>query len=618
MKRMRKSSLKLLAAVAAVGMLPVLAAAQYRLIEPPNRLTDNQNINQANNRIGSGGWNTGYYTPPSVQVGSRLQEQYVTGTATGGTAFRGPLPYRDASEFRANYAGAVVDRFIRDSVGAPQPYAPPRPPGLVQPFYGSRATPPPGFAVQGYTGTYAPAPVTPRPDPATAFTAAQLDQIAPLTSALSQPIPKTPQVPLEPRMLTATDLMAMRRFGTDTYASQSVFANYRPLATQGIGGLPLDAVSIERKRRELAQNLGGAQPPQQEPEGVLSRPLPAPSDAPITGSLTVPPVDRGATAAPLRPAWGTAPADASAGERQPLLPWQRTEYYSAMEQRLRQFYQNIAATDEQRHADILRQLRQGDQENQPRSPDTPPQPPNEPDQPGAFLGGVPAPGVPGATTRPAARGTIDYRRIGEQLLAARPDEADPAAGLMRPPPVRITAMANAVPAKTAMHTLLAEVDEMMRSGRYVDAINRLTAAQQVMPNDPLLALARANAELSAGFYAQAENSLRQSLAGDSVVLLAQFDLMRMVGQRRLGIVVNDLKEIAARRPDDAGVMLLLAYVAYNSGYDEQAGVWLKEAEARSGSPDPLLKRLRQHWVLSGGGPTAAEAPPGTTRPATPQ
>jgi len=102
--------------------------------------------------------------------------------------------------------------------------------------------------------------------------------------------------------------------------------------------------------------------------------------------------------------------------------------------------------------------------------------------------------------------------------------------------------------------------------------------------------------------------MRFALRNDPVLLMAQFDLKGMLGEDKLNAIVKDLKEIAFKQDQDAGVAVLLAYIAYNTGNEQGAGIYLDLAQKRSGGRDDFPKILRQHWDL----PT--EASP-TTRPA---
>src|SRR5207244_6094832 len=109
----------------------------------------------ANNRVGSGGYNSGGISGNLIP--GPTGNQIVTGNVTGGREFRGGVQYTDPHEFRGNVAGQDFDRFIAGSSGAPQPFSGQN---MVnnnfQPFYAQRlATAPPRACVpQGVPGTF--------------------------------------------------------------------------------------------------------------------------------------------------------------------------------------------------------------------------------------------------------------------------------------------------------------------------------------------------------------------------------------------------------------------------------------------------------------------------------
>ena len=149
----------------------------------------------------------------------------------------------------------------------------------------------------------------------------------------------------------------------------------------------------------------------------------------------------------------------------------------------------------------------------------------------------------------------------------------------------------------------------MKDGKFGPALDQYQAAAQLAPNNSMVLLGEANAELAIGFYRKAEQHIRMALRGDPVLLMAQFDLKGMLGEDKLNAIVKDLKEIAFKQERDAGVAVLLAYIAYNTGNEQGAAIYLDLAQKRSNARDDFPKILRQHWDLP-----AAASP--TTRPAT--
>ena len=93
------------------------------------------------------------------------------------------------------------------------------------------------------------------------------------------------------------------------------------------------------------------------------------------------------------------------------------------------------------------------------------------------------------------------------------------------------------------------------------------------------------------------------LSSSFELVVAQFDLRSLIGQDRLQVLVRDLKELSANDPNQARAPLLLAYIAYNTGNEAQAGEYLATAEQRAGADDPLIKAWRRSWKLPPAGAT---------------
>src|SRR3954470_21694864 len=118
-----------LAAVSVLGVAPV-AMAQY--------LVDTSRTLDANNRIGSTGYN-GSYTQTLNNNGNQIVtgNQVITGNVTAGREFRGFVPYRDPYSFRGSTPGTGLDAFVKNSAGIPSPYTESnRGINTPQPFYG--------------------------------------------------------------------------------------------------------------------------------------------------------------------------------------------------------------------------------------------------------------------------------------------------------------------------------------------------------------------------------------------------------------------------------------------------------------------------------------------------
>ena len=137
----------------------------------------------------------------------------------------------------------------------------------------------------------------------------------------------------------------------------------------------------------------------------------------------------------------------------------------------------------------------------------------------------------------------------------------------------------------------------MKEGKFGPALDQYQAAAQLAPNNSMVLLGQANAELAIGFYRKAEQHIRFALRNDPVLMMAQFDLKGMLGEEKLNAVVKDLKDIAFKQDRDEGVAVLLAYIAYNTGNEPGASVYLDLAQKRSAGRDDFPRILRQHWDL---------------------
>jgi hypothetical protein len=188
-------------------------------------------------------------------------------------------------------------------------------------------------------------------------------------------------------------------------------------------------------------------------------------------------------------------------------------------------------------------------------------------------------GLPGADVR---------SQIADQLLN-RPQQPG-----MRPQPTKVTSLAEGIKSP-GLKNLLTKAEELMKQGKFMPALDEYEAAGVVAQGNTLVMLGKANAELGAGLYERAAADMRRALLVDPVLTMAQFDLKEMMGQDRVETIVKDLKEIARKQEKEVTPALLLAYLAYNTGNETQAGVYLDLAQSRAGGQDAFIKLLQTHW-----------------------
>jgi len=155
---------------------------------------------------------------------------------------------------------------------------------------------------------------------------------------------------------------------------------------------------------------------------------------------------------------------------------------------------------------------------------------------------------------------------------------------------------------------LATAEDQMRKGKYTSALDQYDLAERVAPNNPLITLGRANAELGASYYARAEGSIRRALTADPALMLGQFDLGQFLGRDRVDFLEKDLKDITTTETKSARAPFLLAYLKYNAGDLKMASNYLALSEKRAGKEDPLYKQLRVYWALPGADPIPDSTP----------
>ena len=562
------------AAAAVLSVTPCLFAQQ--------RVGDEGRALDANNRVGSGGYNSG-----GINANMITGNNIVTGNVTGGREFRGGVPYTDPREFRGNVGGQDFDRFIAGSAGAPTPYAAQQN-YLQQPqaFYGSRlvTAPPQGFAAQGFNGTFLPKST----DAGTALDnrlETRLDPLKP--SDLLLPGPIDPETNM-PTMLSASPLLGVRQWKFNEPEDRDYLRNFSPLRQDNaLDRLRMDPLLIKQWRDELSTEIDEktGQKIEDKRPGQIDNQLQQPFETPQNDALR----QRISSAVNDKPLPGEVRAEGTSFKRVLLPPTQQSTQYAELERRLRRYYEDRLVTDTEKNREYLRQLRAREAADQATA------------------------GNPLAARNPGALAIPDYSRIGQELARSAPGSVQPLPGNVgaapvKPKPIKITSIAAGVQAQ-GLAKLLKGAEDLMKEGKFGPALDQYQAAAQLAPNNSMVYLGQANAELAVGFYRKAEQHIRFAMRGDPVLMMAQFDIKGMIGEDKLNAIVKDLKDIAFKQEQDAGVALLLAYIAYNTGNEQGAAIYLDLAQKRSGGRDDFPKILRQHWDLP-----VSEASP-TTKPA---
>ncbi|HEV2293235.1 MAG TPA: hypothetical protein VGR35_05225 [Tepidisphaeraceae bacterium] len=662
MKTSSRTKWILLAAIAAVPVAGVTApaGAQYQRVDRGDALDSNRRIgDDRRNSVSSS------YRVDNTRIEAVRQptgNQIVTGNVTGNRHFRGDPGYRSDREFRANTASDVSDSFIRSSAGTAGASNRVTNYNVAVPFYpaGRTVDPPPGFVQQNLAGGgYVP--------PSALDNRIDRGAVTPRGGSLILGSPAQPQDPLDTRsVITASPLLGVQQLPYDY--QQTAYG--QPMLGQRSS--VLDEATILRMREELRTGTMSPQsrtgnPPAGAPQSGSQLPGVGGTDGSESAAGQVQPLGQQTVGNRLQNLTGDAagleqdqeqqpggPLGAQplsggtvgnitgqATRRRPLpTPGEQTPAYAELQRRLQQFANDPNLTDEEafRAAQRARQEADAAQRSATAAEPTPPAAPGaapgqpqqaqDPDAPESraerlgltdftkqneelFKGGAPderaAPASPPQSPRgepPAPRAVLTPPQAQQQKTEA--PAAPPARGA-KPSPVKITSLAAGVPGK-GLADLLTSAESLMKEGRFSSALEKYDAAEQVAPNNPLIKLGRANAELGASYFARAEQHLREAFAADEALLMGQYDLRAFFGEDRLKVIANDLKEIANKEPSQVTPVFLLAYVAYNSENEHMATGYLDLAEKRSGGKDPLIQKIRQYWVLPGTEEAAPAAP----------
>jgi hypothetical protein len=624
MKQCTKLSWVLVAAVSAT--LAGSALAQYRVG------TDGRALD-ANNRIGSAGYNDRYTLPPNLATGNYLQNNLVTGNITGGKEFRGFIPYTAPDAFRGNAAGSSMDAFVRSSSAAPYGNIPQNNAQSVQSFYGtSYAAPaPPNYIQQGIgAGAFVPAKTMSR-----AASDLRMGQVlnSP-TTTLPQPGQLMLPGPVDAStsnstMITASPLYGVRQWNTGNATDQQFLDSNMSRGGLNAAGSRLDPVTLQKMRSEVldpqsldtqtgpidqqdansnsrATGTGSAGNGTPTARDLSGGPLSA-IESPRNNSLSGASVLQSNQAQASGALGGDLTTGAGVKHRLLTAPQQQSTQYAELQKRLQQVrngettagVNNITPAEDfnqqmrdKKEADNKKENKTGTGSNSTLSPI---QPQAVPGMGAGGMGGgggmaVPVLPNPGAS----AAGGNQTSTPEAPRPAVVPVPNTPQA--QKPAPVQIKSLAQGVSA-SGLASLLKDAETDMKAGKFNSALDKYDDAEQVAPNNPLILMGRANALLGQSYYSRAEQNLRQAFMQNQELLMGQYDLRSFLDSSRLDFIVKELKTLAEAEPKEPRHVFLLAYIAYNTGNEAMAASYLDLAEKRAGGKDPLYPLLRKYWSL---------------------
>lgn len=540
---------------AVVAAMPIAALSPKAMAQSQQATTGH--ALDANNRIGSGGTNT-YRAAPSAGV---LGNNIVNGVVGGGKEFHGSLTYTDPNSFRGFAPGQTTDNFVRDSSGVGVPNTPPPIPGATTEYYGpSKFAPPPqqGFVANPIGGGYVPAqPIVVQPNDARL--GAHLDALPtgqiPKPGELLLPGPLDPTSNL-PTVLSASPLTGIRQLNASDANDASFLRRYTGARQDNVlDRIQMNSNELQRMRQELlsAPTLQGTGPATGGQGPNLAKPVGQPMEAPADAAIRNTPLTGAVPSSALGASMVT---DQGLYSRVVGTPSQQSSQYDELKKRLER-YQSDHKTTAEKGADQFNLAMRLKKEAEAK----------------AVAGKKP-----------------------DEVVKV-PDDTKPKTDTnAKPPPLTVKSMTSGVSGK-GLKDMLATAESLMKDGKFTSAIDQYAAAEQVAPNQPLVWIGRANAELGASYYNRAENHLKDAFKSDQALLMAQYDLRAFLGEDRLQSVIKDLKEIASSDQKSPTPVFLLAYIYYNTGAERRASGYLDLAEKRSEGKDPIYKLLREHWTL---------------------
>lgn len=563
----------LLAAVLAAMPVAMLSPSAFAQSQQP---VDGRTLD-ANNRIGSGGTNT-YRAPPSAGV---FGNNVINGNVTAGKSFHGSVGYSDPTEFRGFQAGRATDNFIKDSAQVGVSNTPPPIPNASSTYFSpSRFALPPqsGFVTapngQGYV---------PEKEIIVQSNDARLG--AHLNAQPIGNIPKPGELllpgPVDPTsntrsVFSASALTGIRQLNVADVGDANYLQRYTGAQQESaLDRLKMNSGDVQRMREELRVGGGAGTTPLNTavgaPSANLAKPIGSPLESPASAAVNGQPTNAAIQANAFN---SSVVSDQGTYSRVVGTPAQQSTQYDELKKRLERYQTDRKSTAEV-GADQFNATMRLKKEAEAKIKAA--QKPNEVT--------LPTDGV----TKP---------RPGSEA---------------KPTPLTVKSMTSGVAGK-GLKEILGKAESLMKEGKFTSAIDQYSAAEQVAPNQPLIWVGRAHAELGASYYNRAEGHLKQAFASDQALLMAQYDLRTFLGEDRLQSVIKDLKEIASTDQQSPTPVFLLAYISYNTGNERRAAGYLDLAEKRSDGKDPSYKLLRDHWSLPSGTEPAPTPPVSEPKP----
>ncbi len=569
-----------------------IASAQYRV--------DNSNARDANNRLGSGGINTG-----APGVGGVNTNYVVTGNVTAGQAFRGTLGYTDPTAFRGRLGSASFDPFIRNSSGITTGGTPSFNASTARPFYGANTVSAPAGYVQnispgaGVNYVQAPNAIVQPYDGRIDFGGATRAQIA---QSLTQQV----------QLMRATSVVPTAQAGSVGGVNATSFSPGAINSPMIGGGDPYFNLSEYTALRRLGatNNLAAGAAVNTAP-GTRNNPGSDPSATGSPGSGVTPgtfaPAAGGTANDPtaLKPAEPRKDPTGTTGQqssisRPPINGDPRNAQLAALRNQYKLYDPSVNALPGSDAANQIAATNAQTVKNQAKPADN--AAPDNAAPNGAPGNAAPGNAAPGNAAPNGAAGAPGSTVVPPGGTATptdpnlpRPIDAVP------PKSVVVTSFADGIESADVKDTVL-RAEAAMKKGNFKSAYELFDQARAKAPGDSVIFMGRSVAELGDGLYRRAELSLREAFTAEPALAGGEYDLKGMLGTDRLNVIVRDLKANARRQPNDPGPLMVLAFVYRNTGNVPFALEHLRRAADVSGNTDEQVKLLTRVWSAASASP----------------
>ena len=607
---------------AVIAATPVLgltgaAMAQYQV--------DNGHANDANNRIGSGGYNNSHnITPQSPGV---TGNDIISGNVTGNSYFRGvPLGHDDPNFFSSGVLSPTLDRF--NAISAGELSATGAGASSAQLYYNSdtQSVPPPSnFVSQVGTGGYTPPSPGSNQNQIYDARLGYNGQIGAINSPAEQTFQLTPGElnlpgPVDTSgnttTLTASPLYGVRDWNTSDASQQYFLSQYSSLRmTSPSDRERVSNAAIQQMRNELSKTVlqtpdgqtpdnstNGQNAANANPNNLVASAIGSTNNLP-NGALTAQPLGSSLNAQPLTGDLATNQGTQQTITDLPAPDKQSTQILELETRRKKLLTESKTKMDSVQASQLFNeQLKYKKAVEAAKTGAT-----------GATGGATGAMGVGlggAATTRPAGTSATPSGATPTSTVPNHPPAvtAVPAAAASSLSPVVtaplhhdadeqpyvVTSLATGIRAQ-GLADLMKTAENQMRQGHFNAALDSYDAAEQVAPNNPFIGLGRSFAELGSSFYGKAEIYIRRSVTSEPALLAGKYDLKGFLGEDRLSFVIKDLNEIYQKESDSARPAMLLGFIYHNQGDDAAAANYLSAANQRSGGHDPTVKLMREEW-----------------------